>query len=78
MNANQRTTVSDWDPDEAPDLSRDGWPEKFAKAAVRRGPARVSREGNDDDPALTGRSSSTSGQVDPDGRAESMPRSGNG
>ena len=31
------------DPDTAPDLSRDGWPEKFAKASVRRGgPPKVS------------------------------------
>ncbi|WP_419160999.1 BrnA antitoxin family protein [Candidatus Palauibacter sp.] len=31
------------DPDTAPDLSRDGWPEKFAKAPVRRGsPPKVS------------------------------------
>ena len=37
MNANEGTTGFDWDPDEAPDLTRDGWPEKFAKAAVRRG-----------------------------------------
>lgn len=28
---------SDFDPDTAPDLSKDGWPEKFAKAPVRRG-----------------------------------------
>lgn len=27
----------DSDPDAAPDLSRDRWPEKFAKASVRRG-----------------------------------------
>ncbi len=28
---------SNWDPDVAPDLTRDGWPEKFAVAKVRRG-----------------------------------------
>ncbi len=28
---------SDWDPDAAPDLTRDVWPEKFAVAKVRRG-----------------------------------------
>ena len=27
----------DFDQDTAPDLSRDGWPEKFVKATVRRG-----------------------------------------
>ncbi len=27
----------DFDPDTAPDLSKDGWPEKFAKVPVRRG-----------------------------------------
>ena len=30
------------DPDSAPDLSTDGWPEKFAQTSVRRGrPPRV-------------------------------------
>ena len=37
MNGNEGSTAPDFDPDAAPDLSRDGWPEKFAKAAVRRG-----------------------------------------
>ena len=37
MNENKPTTVPDRDPDEAPHLSWDGWPEKFAKVAVRRG-----------------------------------------
>ena len=37
MNENKRTTAPDWDPDEAPDLSRDGWPEKFARVPIRRG-----------------------------------------
>ena len=37
MNANEGSIPRDSDPDTAPDLSRDGWPEKFAKAAVRRG-----------------------------------------
>ena len=32
-----------FDPDDAPDLSTDGWPEKFAKAPVRRGRPRVDR-----------------------------------
>lgn len=36
MNENKPTTVPDRDPDEAPHLSWDGWPEKFAKVAVRR------------------------------------------
>ena len=30
MNGNERSTVQDFDPDTAPDLSVDGWPEKFA------------------------------------------------
>ena len=30
-------TVQYFDPDTAPDLSVDGWPEKFAQATVRRG-----------------------------------------
>ena len=37
MNAKKHSTPRDFDPDTAPDLSRDGWPEKFSKAAVRRG-----------------------------------------
>ena len=37
MNAKEHSTPRDFDPDTAPDLSRDGWPEKFSKAAVRRG-----------------------------------------
>ena len=37
MNENDDSTAQDFDPDTAPDLSRDGWPEKFAKATVRRG-----------------------------------------
>ena len=37
MNENEHSTVRDSDPDDAPDLSREGWPEKFAKATVRRG-----------------------------------------
>ena len=37
MNGNERSTARDSDPDTAPDLSVDGWPEKFARATVRRG-----------------------------------------
>ena len=37
MKGNEGSTAPDFDPDAAPDLSRDGWPETFAKAAVRRG-----------------------------------------
>ena len=37
MNENEHSTVRDSDPDDAPDLSGEGWPEKFAKATVRRG-----------------------------------------
>ena len=37
MIGNENSTARDFDPDTAPDLSRDGWPEKFAGATVRRG-----------------------------------------
>lgn len=37
MNGNDDSTVQDFDPDTPPDLSRGRWPEKFAKAQVRRG-----------------------------------------
>ena len=37
MNENERSTAHGLDRDDAPDLSGDGWPEKFAKAKVRRG-----------------------------------------
>ena len=37
MNENEHSTATDSDSDDAPDLSRNSWPEKFAKATVRRG-----------------------------------------
>ena len=37
MNENDDSTARGFDPDTAPDLSKDGWPEKFAKVPVRRG-----------------------------------------
>ena len=37
MNENDGAITEGFDPDTAPDLSRDGWPEKFAKVPVRRG-----------------------------------------
>ena len=37
MTAKDESINQDFDPDTAPDLSRDGWPEKFAKVALRRG-----------------------------------------
>ena len=37
MNENDGSTARGLDPETAPDLSRDGWPKKFAKAPVRRG-----------------------------------------
>ncbi len=43
MNGNERSIPPDFDPDTAPDLSRDDWPEKFAKATVRRGRPPVAR-----------------------------------
>ena len=40
---NERSMPQDFDPDTAPDLSGDGWPEKFAKATVRRGKPPVAK-----------------------------------
>ena len=37
MSGNEHSTARDFDPDTAPDLAADGWPEKFARATVRRG-----------------------------------------
>ena len=37
MDENEQSTARASDRDDAPDLSKDGWPEKFAKAKVRRG-----------------------------------------
>ena len=37
MNVNKRSTRHVSGGDDAPDLSADGWPEKFAEASVRRG-----------------------------------------
>ena len=37
MNGSDSFIEDDSDPDAAPDLSGDGWPEKFAAAPVRRG-----------------------------------------
>ena len=36
MNDNDASTDRGFDPDAAPDLSTDGWPEKFARVPVRR------------------------------------------
>ena len=37
MNENDGSTAGGFDPDTAPDLSSGRWPQKFAKASVRRG-----------------------------------------
>ena len=37
MNENEHPAARELEKDDAPDLSRDGWPVKFAKAKVRRG-----------------------------------------
>lgn len=37
MIGKENSTAPDFDLDTAPDLSTDGWPEKFAGAKVRRG-----------------------------------------
>ena len=43
MSGNEHNTAREFEKDDAPDLSRDGWPEKFAKAKVRRGRPPVAR-----------------------------------
>ena len=43
MNGNERSMARDFDRDAAPDLSKDGWPEKFARTAVRRGRPSVAK-----------------------------------
>ena len=43
MIENKDSIEEDFDPNTAPDLSGDGWPEKFAKVAVRRGRPPVAR-----------------------------------
>ena len=43
MIENKDSIEEDFDPDTAPDLSRDGWPAKFANVAVRRGRPPVAR-----------------------------------
>ncbi len=53
MNENDGSTARGFDPDTAPDLSKDGWPEKFAKAPVRRGrPPESTTEGIDYHPVV--------------------------
>ena len=37
MNEKDGSLNPGFDPDNAPDLSRDGWPEKFARVPARRG-----------------------------------------
>ena len=43
MNGKEGFTTPDFDREDAPDLSGSGWPEKFAKALVRRGRPPVAR-----------------------------------
>ena len=43
MNENAGSTSQGFDADTAPDLSAEPWPEKFDKAAVRRGRPRVAQ-----------------------------------
>ena len=43
MNGNADSTGQGLDRDTAPDLSADGWPEKYAKVAVRRGRPTVAK-----------------------------------
>ena len=44
MKGSRHSTHPDFDQDDAPDLSTGGWPEKFAKAAVRRGRPPLARK----------------------------------
>ena len=37
MNEKNNSMARDFDPDTAPELSKDGWPEKFSTVKVRRG-----------------------------------------
>ena len=37
MNGSRGSTSQDFDQEDAPDLSTEGWPEKLAKATIRRG-----------------------------------------
>ncbi len=37
MNGKNNSIAKDFDPDTAPDLSKDGWPEKFSTVKVHRG-----------------------------------------
>ena len=43
MNGKEESTPPAFDRDDAPDLSGNGWPDKFAKARVRRGRPRAAR-----------------------------------
>ncbi len=43
MTENEHSTAPGSDPDTAPDLSLDDWPDKFARATVRRGRPPVAR-----------------------------------
>ena len=43
MNEKRHSTHHALDRDDAPDLSGDGWPEKFAKASARHGRPRVAK-----------------------------------
>lgn len=45
MNRKDGSVEREFDPDVAPDLSKDGWPEKFAKVRVRRGRSPEVRRG---------------------------------
>ena len=43
MSEKDGSVEREFDPDVAPDLSKDGWPEKFAEVRVRRGQPREAR-----------------------------------
>ena len=79
MNENDGSTARDCDPDTAPDLSEDGWPEKFAKVPLRRGRFPQARPIGGRQQAKTGRRTSpkarrSSAPVSPrSGGAEALP-----
>ena len=43
MNGNERSMARGFDRDTAPDLSEDGWPEKFARTTVQQGRPSVAK-----------------------------------
>ena len=56
MSENEHSTARGSDPDDAPDLTGDGWPEKFVQGESSPGPAAGRQaQGINHDPPLAGR-----------------------